>query len=90
MQIADAGLIQTCRERFLGKAGAARIGDFAHIHECFDLGLLERRDEVRHADAFITDGPDRFQSHCKVTAINTMRPIKIRYQANGAKPVRVT
>lgn len=61
VKIEDAALGEAGGEHVLGKAGAARIGDFAHVHQHFHLGGFERGDEVADADTLVADGPDAAQ-----------------------------
>ena len=63
VNVADAGLGEAGRKHMLGKAGAARIGDFAHIHQRFHFRGFQRCHEIWNTDAFIADGPDA--AHCR-------------------------
>jgi hypothetical protein len=63
VHVGDACSIQACSEHGFGKAGAARIGDGAHIHHRLHFCSLQSCDEIRNTGALIADGPDA--AHCK-------------------------
>ena len=63
VDVADADLSEASGEHMLGKSGAARIGDLAHIDKCPNLCGLQRSDKIRNTNALVADGPDA--AHCK-------------------------
>jgi hypothetical protein len=58
MNVADTGVSEAGSQYLLGKAGAARIGDLAHIDQGFHLRGFKRCDKIWSTDAFVADGPD--------------------------------
>jgi hypothetical protein len=59
VNVADAGVSEARGKHVLGKAGASRIGDLAHVDQCFHFRGFQHRDEIRNTDAFVADRPIR-------------------------------
>jgi hypothetical protein len=61
VNVADALFSEAGGEQMFGKAGAPRIGDLAHIHQCLHFRGFQCRDEIWDTDALVADGPDPAQ-----------------------------